>query len=177
MMDASIPAIMAVFFALLLAALVAALILLKDFRTAVLGGPGEATILNLITVKGVVIVLLCGLFLGGLLFSLNKLPAESQCAAQMGPVTMRLNVHFDPDEVNPRNPQFSAKAFLKTANGVEPVPIRPPVVSEGALSVQVNVPDMETPFFVIFETPKGIWKTDDHSIRETAATARKQDGG
>ena len=175
MIDASIPAVIAVFFALLLGALMAALIFRADFRTAVLGGPGEATILNLITVKGVVIVLLCGLIIGGLVFALNKLPAASQGAPEKGPVTMRLNVHFDPDEVNPRNPQFSAKAYLKTENGVKLVPITFKV-SEGALSVQVNVPDMETPFFVIFETPKGVWKTDDHSIRETAATARKQDG-
>jgi hypothetical protein len=175
-MDASIPGIIAVFFALLLAALVAALIVSRDFRTAVLGGPGEATILNLITVKGVVIVLLCGLFIGGLLFALTKLPSQVSGAAQKGPVTMRLNVHFEPDEVNPRNPQFSAKAFLKTARGVEPIEIVP-TLSEGALSVQVKLPDMETPFFVIFETPKGVWKTDDHSIRETAATARKQEGG
>ncbi len=175
-MDASIPAIIAVFFALLLAALVAALIVSRDFRRAVLGGPGEATILNLITVKGVVIVLLCGLFIGGLLFALTKLPSPVAGAAQKGPVTMRLNVHFEPDEVNPRNRQFSAKAFLKTAKGVEPIEIVP-TLSEGALSVQVKLPDMETPFFVIFETPKGVWKTDDHSIRETAATARKQEGG
>jgi hypothetical protein len=173
-MDASIPAIIAVFFALLLAALVAALIVSRDFRRAVLGGPGEATILNLITVKGVVIVLLCGLFIGGLLFALTKLPPPVPDAK--GPVTMRLNVHFEPDEVNPRNPQFSAKAFLKTAKGVEPIEIVP-TLSEGALSVQVKLPDLETPFFVIFETPKGVWKTDDHSIRETAATARKQEGG
>jgi len=34
---------------------------------------------------------------------------------------------------------------------------------------------METPFFIRFETPKGTWKTDDHSIREASATARKQE--
>jgi hypothetical protein len=176
MMDASIPAISAVFFALLLAALVAALIVSPDFRNAVLGGPGEATVFNFLTVKGAAIVLLCALFSGGLLFALTQLPSASRGAAPKGPVIMRLNVHFDPDEVNPRNPKFSAKAFLKTAKGVEPIEVIPKL-SEGALSVQVNVPDMETPFFVIFDTPKGVWKTDDHSIRETAATARKQDGG
>lgn len=153
-----------------------ALIASPDFRTAVLGGPGEATILNLVTVKGVAIVLLCGLFIGGLLSALTKLPSSAQKTDGKGPVTMRLNVHFDPDEVNPRNPHFKAKAFLKTANGVERIPIVS-TLSEGALSVQINVPDMETPFFVIFETPKGIWKADDHSIREATATARRQEGG
>jgi hypothetical protein len=86
---------------------------------------------------------------------------------------MRLNVHFDPAEVNPRNPQFSPTAFIKTPKGDKVVPIVTKL-SEGALSVQVNVPDMETPFFIVFQTPRGIWKTDDHSIRESAATARKQ---
>lgn len=38
-MEAVIPAVIAIFFALLLAALVVALIASPDFRTAVLGGP------------------------------------------------------------------------------------------------------------------------------------------
>jgi hypothetical protein len=173
MMDASLPSIIAVFFALLLAALILALILSRGFRNAVLGGPGEATILNLITVKGVAIVLLCGLLIGGLMFALEKSPRAPEGGTHADPIAVRLNVHFEPDEVNPRNPQFRAQAFMKTSERDEPIPIVTKVV-EGALSVQVNVPDMETPFYIVFQTPGGIWQTDDHSIREASATARKQ---
>lgn len=169
----TVPGLIAIFFALLLAALVGALILRRDFRDAVLGGPGEATILKFLTVKGAAIVLLCGLFIGGILFALTKLPQSSpQAVARTGPVTMRLNIHFDPAEVNPRNPQFAPQAFIKTPAGEERIPIVYKVL-EGSLSVQVKVPDMDTPFFIKFETPKGIWKTDDHSIQEAPATARK----
>ncbi len=45
--------------ALLLAALIVALILRRDFRDALLGGQGEASVLGVLTVKGVAIVLLC----------------------------------------------------------------------------------------------------------------------
>lgn len=169
-MPIPVPELIAVFLALLLAALVAALIFRRDFRDAVLGGPGEASILGLISVKGVAIVLLCGLMIGGILFALNKLSVPE---AHTGPITMRLNVHFEPNEVNPRNPQFSPKAFIKTPTGVEPIPIVA-TVSEGALSARLTVPDTETPFFIVFETPRGIWKTDDHSIQEIPTTARKQ---
>jgi len=109
----------------------------------------------------------------GFLLSAGGVYLYLQTAAHTGPITMRLNVHFDPAEVNPRNPQFSPTAFIKTPKGDKVVPIVTKL-SEGALSVQVNVPDMETPFFIVFQTPRGIWKTDDHSIRESAATARKQ---
>jgi hypothetical protein len=93
--------------------------------------------------------------------------------APAGPVKVRLNVNFEPNEVNPRNPNFKPKAFIKTPEGDKPVPIQC-AVREGALSVHVDVPDMETPFFIVFETPKGIWMTDDYSIKEAPATARKQ---
>ena len=94
---------------------------------------------------------------------------------ESGPVRARLNIHFDPADVNPRNPQFNVKAYMKKAGGVEPLQALHKV-SEGSLSVEVTVPDMETPFFVVFDTPKGTWKTDDHSIREAAATAYKIGG-
>jgi len=109
----------------------------------------------------------------GFLLSAGGVYLYLQTAAHTGPITMRLNVNFDPAEVNPRNPQFSPQAFIKTPKGDKLVPVLT-TLSEGALSVQVNVPDMETPFFIVFQTPRGIWKTDDHSIRESAATARKQ---
>lgn len=168
--------LMAVLFALLLIALVAALITRRDFRDAVLGGPGEASIVGLLTVKGVAIVLLCGLLIGGILFALTRLPAAPQSTSRNSPITMRLNVHFDPNEVNPRNPQFTAKAFIKTTgNDPQAIPIVTKV-SAGGLSVHLEVPDMETPFFIVFETPRGTWKTDDFSIHEAAAVARKQEG-
>lgn len=174
MTDSSLPSIIAIFFAVLLTALIVALILSRGFREAVLGGSkSEATILNLITVKGVAIVLLCGLLIGGLLFAMEQVPQAPKDVAPAGPIAVRLNVHFEPDEVNPRNPEFVAHAFKKTSQGDEPIPIVTRVV-EGALSVQVNAPDMETPFYILFQTPRGVWQTDDHSIREASATARKQ---
>ncbi len=89
-----------------------------------------------------------------------------------GPMHVRLNIHFDPAEVNPRNPNFRARAFIKTATGNQEIPILP-TVREGGLSVDVSVPNLETPFFIVFDTPQGTWKTDDHSVRETATTARR----
>jgi hypothetical protein len=174
-MDTSVPALISLFFAFLLAALVGALIFSAKFRREVLGGPGEATIFNLITVKGVAIVLLCSLFIGGIAYCLSQIKPQGP-PPDKGPVTMRVNIHFDPDDVNPRNPQFKASAFIKKASGPEPLPVLT-TVSEGAMSVQLTLPDMETPFFVVFETPKGVWKTDDHSIRETAVIAHRQEGG
>src|SRR5215813_14156969 len=38
-----------------------------------------------------------------------------------------------------------------------------PKLEPGGVSVRVKVPDMETPFFVVFTSPKGIWQTDDYS--------------
>ncbi len=54
--------------AVLLIALVVALIFKESFRSDVLGGEGEASILRIITVRGAAIVLLAGLLLGGLVF-------------------------------------------------------------------------------------------------------------
>jgi hypothetical protein len=87
---------------------------------------------------------------------------------------MRLNVNFEPNEVNPRNPNFKLRAFIKTAKGNEPVPVVSKV-EEGALSIQVIVPDMQTPFFIVFDTPKGTWQTDDYSVTEAHAVAHKQE--
>lgn len=161
-----------VLLALLLAALMVALIFSRDFRDAVLGSPGEAKFLNLITVKGVAIVLLSGLLIAALVYTLDKIPLTPHSAT--GPIRMRLNVNFVPDEVNPRNPHFKPEAYIKTAEGIKRIPLVP-TVKEGSLSIQVEVPDMETPFFIVFETPKGTWKTDDYSVRETRAAARRQE--
>ncbi len=126
--------------------------------------------MGLLTVKGVAIVLLCGLLIGAIMFTLTKLPSTQQ----HGPISVRLNVHFEPADVNPKNPKFRANAFIKTPEGRKPIDMVTKT-SEGALSVSLKVPDMETPFYIEFETPRGIWQTDDHSIHEAAATARKQE--
>jgi hypothetical protein len=171
----NLPGYIAILFTLLLAGLVVALIFRRDFREALMGGPGEATVLGFLTVKGVAIVLLCGLLIGGILFALIHSPAPvPQNVAESKPITMRLNVNFDPNEVNPRNPNFKLRAFIKTPNGNQPIRCVP-TIKEGGLSIQViGVPDMETPFFIVFDTPKGVWQTDDYSITEAHAVAHKQ---
>ena len=170
----NLPGYIAIFFALLLAALLLALIFRRDFRDAVLGGPGEATVLGFLTVKGVAIVLLSGLLIGGILFALTRRPIPAQqTGGTTNPIPMRVNVNFDPNDVNPRNPDFRLRAFIKTLKGNQPIPVVPKL-EEGALSIKLDVPDMETPFFIVFETPKGTWQTDDYSVTEAHAVAHKQ---
>ena len=53
----------------LLTALVAALIFNSKFRQDIMAGEGEASVLGILSVKGVVIVLLSGLFLGALILT------------------------------------------------------------------------------------------------------------
>lgn len=65
------PIIVSSICGLLLVLLVSALIINKSFRSDVLGGEGEATVLGLLSIKGVVIVVLCGLFLGGFIYPLK----------------------------------------------------------------------------------------------------------
>jgi hypothetical protein len=162
-----LPGLIAFLFTLLLAALVAALILRKDFRDAVLGGTGEATFFRILTVRGVAIVVLCGLMIGGIVFSLSR------SGLQESP-TIELIVHFEPDEVNPRNQFFSPTAFIRTPEGPEAIPLVYQVQT-GALSIRLTPPDMKTPFFIVFDTPNGTWKTDDYSIHQAVATAHKQE--
>ena len=161
-----------IFFSLLLLVLFIALIFRRDFRNAVLGGPGEASIAGILTVKGAAIVLLCGLLIGGMLFALTKLPKSSPDASSKS-IPVKINVHFEPNDVNPRHPDFRIKAYIKTRKGSEPVDFLH-TLKQGSLSVNLSVPNMETPFFIVFETPRGTWQTDDFSIHETAATAHKQ---
>ena len=170
----NLPGYIAILFTLLLAALLVSLIFRRDFRDALLGAPGEATVFGLLSVKGVGIVLLCSLLIGGILFVVTHLPVPAvPTAATRNPITMRLNVNFEPNEVNPRNPNFNLRAFIKTSKGNQLIPVVSKV-EEGALSILVTVPDMETPFFIVFDTPKGVWHTDDYSITEAHAVAHKQ---
>lgn len=69
-MTENLPILIAAVFAFLLVALIVALIFSKQFRDAMLGGEGEASVLGVLTVKGVAIVLLCALFVGGLIYPL-----------------------------------------------------------------------------------------------------------
>jgi hypothetical protein len=70
--------------AVLLVALVTALIFSAKFRQDILGGTGEARVLGILSVKGAAVVLLVGIFLGGLIWSVpennliekNKSPKE-----------------------------------------------------------------------------------------------------
>jgi hypothetical protein len=165
--------IVVVLFALLLSGLLVAFIFRRDFRDAVLGGHGEATFLGLLSVKGVAIVLLCGLFIGAILFAIRLSPSPTGLKADTasGPIDMRLYVSFSP-EVNARN--IVPKAFIKTSDGPpKPIPVQSKV-DEGGVSIWVKVPDMETPFFIVFPTEKGTWTTDDYSVKEARAVAHKQ---
>jgi hypothetical protein len=169
-----LPGFIAIVFSLLLAALLVALIFRRDFRDALLGGHGEASVLGLLTVKGVGIVLISGLLIGGILFALSRPPAPvQQTGGTSNPITMRMNVNFDPNDVNPGNPKVLVRAYIKTPTGNQPIPVVSKL-EEGALSITLKVPDMMTPFFIAFETPKGTWQTDDFSVTEAHAVARKQ---
>lgn len=54
-----------------LAALISALIVSEKFRKDVIGGPGQAKVLGVLSVEGVVVVLLCGILCGSILYTLN----------------------------------------------------------------------------------------------------------
>jgi len=61
--------------ALLLIGLIAGLIVSSKFRNDVLGGEGEASVLGIISVKGVAIVLLCAIFVGGMVYPMSASPS------------------------------------------------------------------------------------------------------
>ena len=181
--------IIAIFFALLLAALLVALIFRGDFRDAVLGGPGEASVLGLLTVKGVAIVLLSGLLIGGILFVLTHPLAPTLQTGGVSnpttgnpttgnpissnPITMKMTVNFDPNDVDPDNPNVHVLAYIKTPTGNKQIDVVPEL-EEGGFFVTLTVPDMVTPFFIKFETPKGTWQTTDFSVTEAHAVAKKR---
>jgi hypothetical protein len=174
----NLPGIIAIFFALLLAALLVALIFRPDFRDAVLGGPGEASVLGVLTVKGVGIVLLSALLIGGILFALTHPLAPSQpTIAVSNPtisssINVRMSVNFDPNEIDPGNPKVRVLAYIKTPKGNQPIPVVPEL-EEGGFFTTLTIPDMVTPFFIKFETPTGTWQTTDFSVTEAHAIAHK----
>ena len=52
--------------------LVGAIVFSEKFRRDILGGEGEARLFGILTVKGTAVLVLCGLFLGGLLWSTGR---------------------------------------------------------------------------------------------------------
>ena len=88
------------------------------------------------------------------------------------PVVMKLNIHFDPPEVNVKSPRFEVGAYMKTMAGEKRLPVLKRVM-EGSLWIELKLPTRTTPFFLVFTTPRGVWKTDDHSVHEAAARAYK----
>lgn len=56
----------------LLVAVVLALIFSKSFRQDVIGGQGKANILGILTVEGVIVVILCAIFVGALIYMTSE---------------------------------------------------------------------------------------------------------
>lgn len=92
MLDMTIKIFISVVCGSISVALVLALIFSSKFRDAVLGGEGEATIIGLITVKGVAIVLLCALFLAGMLYPLYI--SDSACKGPIIKIETLVNEKF-----------------------------------------------------------------------------------
>ena len=61
---------------------------------------------------------------------------------------------------------------MDVESGEEPLPVLKRVM-EGSLWIELTLPTRTTPFFLVFKTPRGVWKTDDHSVHEAAARAYK----
>jgi len=61
-----------ILFSVLLLAIVLALIFSQKFRQDIIGAPGKANILGILTVEGVVVVILCALFVGGLIYVISE---------------------------------------------------------------------------------------------------------
>jgi hypothetical protein len=107
-----------------------------------------------------------GLFGWGVLGTASATP-------QSGPNALRLNVYFDPP-TNPNQEGFMVRAFVRGPNGeVQPATVLRHRVTVGGLSVYLELPDGNTPFFAEFGTPTEIWRTEDYSINEPNAVAKR----
>lgn len=73
--------------AFLLAIIVMALIFSPSFRVEILGSQGDASIFGLITVKGAAVVLLCALFLGGMMYPLKS----NESNLKISPISGKIN--------------------------------------------------------------------------------------
>ena len=70
-MQEYIPILISTVCALAILSLIAAMIFNEKFRDAMLGGSGDVKVVGILTVQGVAIVLLCALFLAGLVYPLS----------------------------------------------------------------------------------------------------------
>jgi hypothetical protein len=86
-------------------------------------GLGEASVLGFLIVKGVAIVLLSGLLIGGILFVLTHTLAPTlqtggvSNPATSNPITMKMTVNFYPNDVDPNNSNVHVRAYIKTPTG------------------------------------------------------------
>jgi hypothetical protein len=76
------PVMVSALCGLLLAALVLALILNPEFRRDLAAGQGKASIFGVISVEGVIIVILAGMFLGGLLYPVWRFDGANASAGK-----------------------------------------------------------------------------------------------
>ena len=75
------------------AVLILGLVFSSRFRSDVLGGQGEATVLGLVTAKGTAIIVLCALFIGGMLFPLFQ--TSPACEEAVGRLSAQLEEKFE----------------------------------------------------------------------------------
>ena len=68
-----IPILISLVCGVALLSLISAMIFNSSFRDAMLGGSGDVKIAGIITAQGVAIVLLCALFLSGLIYPMSKI--------------------------------------------------------------------------------------------------------
>lgn len=80
--------------AILLIFLVFALIFSDKFRGDILGHEGEAKVLGIFTVKGVAIVLLSAIFLGGMIYPLTTDQAASRCAIEIQKISSLVHAKY-----------------------------------------------------------------------------------
>ena len=105
--------------AFLLIALVLALIFSVKYRRDMLGHEGEAKVFGLITVKGVAIVLLSALFLGGMLFPLSSNP---KCKSEIEKISTLVHVKYISEVRNAadeQNEEFLEELVANLQSAVE----------------------------------------------------------
>ncbi len=107
-----------------------------------------------------------------------RIGAPSNHNASPGPagkekVHVKLQLNFNPNELNPRQPGLRVVGYIKTGDGRKvPVPIRHGI-DPGGIYVEADL-DVRTPFFVEIRTPeRQVWKTDDYSVTRAYLTAYK----
>lgn len=84
---------------------------------------------------------------------------------------IRMNIRFEPDDVNPRDPRLKVTAFKKAIEGGRVPLLLRQGVEHGSIYVDLKPPDLETPFFVVIESTGGTWQTEDISLKHSFPTA------